>query len=251
MCAFCCKWVYLFHFFYRYYTFSVPTYLYWKSVFEQNFFNWIENSKHPAMMSTICKLFSNSLSKAIFCHSYWIYTFLFFLQMLKYYSSSKSYSFFKFRFYRRPQNLTNSPRHLLSKTNREFFIFLKVTILENLNFKKSTILVGKHRKSSYDVWVQDVNSNLISNSLSNKMYLFIHYLHFSFFMNIEMLFIFQILMFLKKNKPLQPIQPDFVIHTKYTLYFFLNFIHLHTKSHRCKQRTQNILQFTEFQFHSF
>ena len=67
----------------------------------------------------------------------------FFLQM--------SYSFFKFRFYRRPQNLTNSPRHLLSKTNREFFIFLKVTILENLNFKKSTILVGKFRKSSYDV----------------------------------------------------------------------------------------------------
>ena len=62
----------------------------------------------------------------------------FFLQILKYYSSSKSYSFFKFRFYRRPQNLTNSPRHfLLSKTNREFFIFLKVTILENLNFKKA------------------------------------------------------------------------------------------------------------------
>ena len=46
-------------------------------------------------------------------------------------------------------------------------------------------------------------------------------------MSIEMLFIFQILMFLKKNKPPQPIQPDFVIHTKFTLFnYFLNFIHL-------------------------
>ena len=42
-------------------------------------------------------------------------------------------------------------------------------------------------------------------------------------MNIEMLFIFQILMFLKKNKPPQPIQPDFVIHTKYTLYLYFEF----------------------------
>jgi hypothetical protein len=69
-------------------------------------------------------------------------------------------------------------------------------------------------------------------------------------MNTEMWFISQILMFLKKNKPPQPIQPDFVIHTKFALYLFFNFIHLPNSTDVNKEH-KNLLQYTEFQFHSF
>ena len=95
---------------------------------------------------------------------------------------------------------------------------------------------------------------MIPNSLSNKMYLFIHYLHylftFFFFMNIEMLFIFQILMFLKKNKHPQPIQPDFIIHLKYTLYFFFNFVHLLNLTDVNKEHkiSYNLLNFNSIAF---
>ena len=106
---------------------------------------------------------------------------------------------------------------MLSKTKR----YIQVVILENLNFKKGA-----------QYWLEN-SENLPMTSTRCKFKLdlkqpvqqnvFIHTLFTSFFfMNIEMLFIFQILMFLKKKKPPQPIQPDFVILTKYkyTLFYF-------------------------------
>ena len=58
----------------------------------------------------------------------------------------------------------SSPRHLHSKSKRKFFIFLKLTILENLNLKKSTILVGKFRKSSYDVYKREIQTYVVGMS---------------------------------------------------------------------------------------